>query len=488
MRRFLLLPFLVLAVVAAGCGSAAENASSGGGSTPAGSSMVRAGVLAFVSLDSDTGSDQWQQLDKLAQKFPGRDQAVAQLKQQLTQQGVDYEHDVKPALGPELDVAVTSGGTEASTNVVGLTKPDDPAKLKALVAKLNAKDSSGDKTVYREVDGWYALSDNQAAITAVLKGDQGALADDDTFKEAMGKLPEGAIAKVFLDGQRLGTLVSRAAAASGTGGGFDPSTLGLDKLKYVSLSASAEDDGVRVRGASSGGPSGGNDSAKLAESIPADAFALLDIPGGLANAQLGKLRSNQQLAPAIAQLEQALGVSLEQVLALLGGETAFYARPGAVIPELTLVLSPENTAAGMSTLDKLMSRLAAGAHAQVEPGAQGKTVNFGSFAVHYGTADGKIVLSSGVNGISDFGGSGDNLTDSADFKEARDAAGMPDSTGGFMYLDLKNALPLIEGFAALAGQSIPPHVSDNLRPLRSFLAWSEGGSDSRTFDAFLEIK
>jgi hypothetical protein len=318
MRRFLLLPFLVLAVVAAGCGSAAENASSGGGSTPAGSSMVRAGVLAFVSLDSDTGSDQWQQLDKLAQKFPGRDQAVVQLKQQLTQQGVDYEHDVKPALGPELDVAVTSGGTEASTNVVGLTKPDDPAKLKALVAKLNAKDSSGDKTVYREVDGWYALSDNQAAITAVLKGDQGALADDDTFKEAMGKLPEGAIAKVFLDGQRLGTLVSRAAAASGTGGGFDPSTLGLDKLKYVSLSASAEDDGVRVRGASSGGPSGGNDSAKLAESIPADAFALLDIPGGLANAQLGKLRSNQQLAPAIAQLEQALGVSLEQVLALLG--------------------------------------------------------------------------------------------------------------------------------------------------------------------------
>jgi hypothetical protein len=31
-------------------------------------------------------------------------------------------------------------------------------------------------------------------------------------------------------------------------------------------------------------------------------------------------------------------------------------------------------------------------------------------------------------------------------------------------------------------------VTDNLRPLRSLLAWSEGQSDERTFDAFLEIK
>jgi hypothetical protein len=29
---------------------------------------------------------------------------------------------------------------------------------------------------------------------------------------------------------------------------------------------------------------------------------------------------------------------------------------------------------------------------------------------------------------------------------------------------------------------------ENLQPLRSFLAWSEGTGGSRTFDAFLEIK
>jgi hypothetical protein len=65
---------------------------------------------------------------------------------------------------------------------------------------------------------------------------------------------------------------------------------------------------------------------------------------------------------------------------------------------------------------------------------------------------------------------------------------MPDSTGGVFYVDLKNALPLIEGFAGLSGQSLPSNVTENLRPLRSLLAWSEGQNSERTFDAFLEIK
>jgi hypothetical protein len=117
-----------------------------------------------------------------------------------------------------------------------------------------------------------------------------------------------------------------------------------------------------------------------------------------------------------------------------------------------------------------------------------KTVDLGNFAIHYGAADGKVLLTSGLNGIADYGTSGDRLPDSADFKEAKDAAGMPDSTGGFAYIDVKDVLPLLEGLAALSGQGLPSEVSENLRPLRSFLAWSEGGSDARTYDAFLQIK
>ena len=476
MRR--LLPFLALAALLAGCGSAAKT-SSRGGSIPAGASVVRAGVVAFVAVDSDTGSSQWKQLDELAQRFPGRDNLVSQLKQKITAQGVDYDTDVKPALGPELDVAVVSAGNESSTKAVALTKPDDPAKFKALVAKLNAKDSSGDRAVYREVDGWYALSDSQASISRALEGNA-PLAEDSDFKEAMDKLPGDALAKVYLDGQQLNAIVPQSSA-SGT------AALGLDKLKYIAVSASAEDDGVRVHGVTSGGPGGGDFASALIGGVPGDAFALLDFDGQGTTDQLGKLKSNPQAAAAIAHFEQEYGVTLDQLLTLLSGEVAFYARPGAVIPELTLALDPKDQSAALATLDKLATL----SGSPVQPGTQGghpvKTFNLGQFAIHYGTVDGKVLITSGVSGIADYG-EGDHLPDSADFKQAQAAAGMPDSTGGVIYIDLKDALPLLEGFAGLTGQSLPSSTTENLRPLRSFLAWTNASGETRTFDAFLEIK
>lgn len=486
-RRVLIAALLaLLGVLAAGCGGAGSGTR---GAPPAGANVVRGSVLAFVAVDSDLSSDQWQQVDKLAQKFPGRDDALAQLRQSLSKQGADYERDVKPALGPEVDVAVVSGGTSSSTGVVALTKPDDAGKFKDLVAKLNRNDSP--QAVYREVNGWYLLADSQEAIDRAVKGGGGSLADDGTFTEAFGKLPGEALVKAYLDGSRLSTLIADAAAKSGTS--LDSSSLGFDKLKYVAASASVEDEGIRFRGAARGGNlGGGNFASELMEGVPGDAFAFLDFRGEGTTDQLGKLKSNPQVGAALAQLEASLGVSLDQVLGLLRGEIAFYARPGAGIPELTLALEERDESGALATLDKIAARLAAATGARVEPGTQGghqvKTIDFGRFAVHFGGLGGKIVITSGVSGIADYGGSGAHLPDSADFEQARDAAGMPDSNGSFVFVDLKNALPLIEGFAGLAGQGLPSDVTENLRPLRSFIAWSEGSAGSRTFDAFLEIK
>ena len=491
MRRSLL-PLVLLAFLVAGCGSGGSSSSTGGSSIPAGASLVRGGVVAFVAIDSDKDSDQWQQLDELAHKFPGRDKAIAHLKLELTKKGVDYDTDVKPALGPELDLAVVSAGTEESTKVVGLTKPDDPAKLTALVTKLNASESGGDRAVSREVgDGWYAISDSQAAITSALKGNQTALADDDTFKQAMGKLSGDALAKAYVDGQRVNELVSRTRARSGSTLGT--ASLGLDKVEYISAAVSAEDDGLRVHGASSGGNLGSGDFAsQLIGGVPESALALLDFSGKSATEQLDQLRTTPQFGDAAKELTEYLGISMDELMSLLDGEVAFYVRPAGVIPEFTLALHPQDESAALAALDKLAAHVAAETGGQVQSGTQGghqvKTVDVGQFAIHYGSVgDGKIVITTGLNGIADYG-SGSGVEDSADFKEAKDAAGMPDSTGDVVYVDIKNLLPLIEGAAALSGGNLPPHALENLQPLRSLLAWSEGGSDSRTFDAFLEIK
>ena len=483
--RLAYLPLLASLALVSGCGGKATTS----GSSESGATVVGEGALAFVSVSSDLGSSQWQQLDKLAQKFSFRDQAVAKFKQQLAKQHLDYDQDVKPALGPEVDVVVAEGPSLDKTLAVLMTKPDDPGKFKALVAKLNSS-SSGRDAVYREVNGWYLASDKQEAIDKVIKGSGGSLADHAAFKDAMAKLPGDALAKAYVNGKGLAPLIREAAAKRG-GSQFDPSTIGLDKLDYAAASLSAEDDGVRIRGASKGTGSeslgAGDFSSSLLDKVPGDALALLDFRGGGTADQLKKLESSPQFSQSLQQLQAMLGVSLDDLLELLRNETGFYLRPGAGIPEFSLALSPSNKAAALSTLDKLAAKVAGLTGGKLTSGTV-RTLDLGRFALHYGAAGDHVVITSGINGIADFSGSESKLPDSADFKEAKSAAGMPDSTGGFVYVDLKNAIPLIEGFAGLAGQSLPPSVTGNLRPLRSLVAWAAGSGDSRTFDAFLEIK
>ena len=464
-------------LLAAGCGG-----TSGGGSSE-GAIFVRSDVLAFVSIDSDLGSSQWQTVNDLSKKFQGRTMALAQIDQALAKQKLDYDRDIKPALGPEVDVAVAAGATRNDVQFIVLTKPHDSGKFKDLIKKLNAQDTSGKSAVYKEVhDGWYAVSDSTTSIDNVLNGSGKALAFDSTFDDAMGELPREALAKAYVNGAQLAKLFHQYN--QGRGSGLAGATSGLDKLDFVSASLSAEGDGIRMHGAVQGpGASAlagsGDYHSKLLSDVPADALAFLTFRTGKG---LGSALQSMS-----APLEYALGISVDDLVGLFANESALYVRPGAVIPEITLLLQPKSTTSALATLDKLARRVARAAGATVKGGAE-KTIDFGQFAVHYGAKVNKVVITNAATGVAQVGSPGDKLTDSADFKEAKGAARLPDSNGGFVYLDLKNAIPLIEGFAGLAGENLPSSVTENLRPLRSFLAWNAGSGNTRTFDLFLEIK
>jgi hypothetical protein len=470
--------FASLALLAAGCGGKQQAAGSSSAAP-----LVRADVLAFGGIDTDFGSSQWKQLDALSKKFPGRDKAIESIKKDIAGEGVDFDKDIKPALGPELDYAVAAGSTVNDTTAVGLLQPADEGKFKDLVDKENQAQPDS-KTVYRKLnDGWYALGDTQADIDKVLKGDGAALSGESLYKDAVAKQPSDAVARVYVNGPELAKLVQKAIEARGNGTA-DSTTTALQNLDFISAAVSAEDDGVRLHGATQGSGSGsilggGDYTSKLLDETPSDAFAFLTFKGG------GNLGSS--LGSLSAPLQLPLGVSLQDVLALFENESGLYVRPGAVIPEFAAILGPSDTAKGMATLTTLAGAVLASG-ATLSGGAE-KTLSFGTqFAVHFGVKDGKIVITNSAGGISQVGSPSESLADSADFKEAVDAAGLPDSNGGFFYFDLKNTIPLIEGFAGLAGTKIPTEVSENLRPLRSFLSWSAGSGSSRTFDAFLEIK
>ncbi|HEY6835933.1 MAG TPA: DUF3352 domain-containing protein [Gaiellaceae bacterium] len=467
--------FAALALLAAGCGGATSVGSGGSGAT-----LINPNAIAFISVDSDLGSSQWKQVDTLAKKFPGRDLLLQKLGQEFTKNGVDFKNDVEPALGPEVDFAFVPGPTAKDVAVVGLTKPDDAGKFKDLVKKLNATDTSGQPTVYREVDGWYVISDTQAQIDQALKSGDKSLSDESAYNDALGTLPSDALAKAYVNGAQLAKLIRE----HGQGSGLTAAAPGLDKLDFVSAAVSAENDGLRVHGAVQGSGAGafvgsGDYASKLIDEVPGDALAFLTF------------RSAQGIGSALgtaqAPLEYALGISVDELVQLFANETALYVRPGAVIPEITLLLQPKNTDTALATLDKLAARIARATGGTLKRGTQ-RTIDFGQIAVHYGAKDGKVVVTSAPGGVDQVGSSSEKLADSADFKEAKSAAGLPDSNGGYVYLDLKNAIPLIEGFAGISGQNLPPSVTENLRPLRSFLAWSAGSGNTRTFDLFLEIK
>jgi Protein of unknown function (DUF3352) len=494
-RAVLLGLLAALTVVAAGCGGG--GAQKGNASSSAGATMVTANALAYVTVSSDLGSSQWKQVDELSQRFPGRDKAIAQIKKSLSAQNVDYTADIKPALGSEVDFAVVNGATPSDVSYAALTKPDDPLRFRALVAKLN-RDSSGSGAVYRQLgNGWFALSKTQQMIDRVVEtNESNSLAHDPTYNEGLTKLPSEALAKAYVNGPELATLLKQAVKQSGTS--FDPSSLaGIDKLDYISASLSAESDGVRLRGAVSGSGSatlgGGEFTSKLMNGVPGDALAFLTFQGGGLADQLQELMKNPQIAPGIQQFEQGLGVSVNDILDLFRNEVAFYVRPGTPIPEFTLVLESSDEQKAMGTIDKLFTRLGAAGMtkpcpATEEGGVTMKCVTISSLAVHYGASDGKVFITTGPSAVSEYKSAGNKLADDTDFKDAKAAAGMPDSTGGFIYVNLKDTIPMIETLAGLGGSSVPSDVSANLAPLRSLLAWGAGSGDTRTFDVFLEIK
>ena len=116
-----------------------------------GASVVPANTVAFVALDTDVSSGQWQAVDQLLQKFPAHDQLLTQLQKSFEQKtSLSWNDDVKPALGNELDVAVLPG---AKPQLVVLTQPADAAKFSALLAKLKGGSS-------RQIGGWTVASDS----------------------------------------------------------------------------------------------------------------------------------------------------------------------------------------------------------------------------------------------------------------------------------------------------------------------------------------
>jgi hypothetical protein len=462
-----------LALSASGCGD---------GSSPgaAGASVAPASSQAFVTVDTSFDAANWSAGRGLLGKFLDGDRAVEWILGELGANGIDFEADVKPTLGPETDFVALDATREGK--IVGLTQPDDPAKLDALLAE------SDEPLVSREIDGWIAFSDSEANLDEFERlQEEGTLEGDGDYRKVSGEVADDGLANVYVAGSALDS-----TPLAGLFGSDTPS---------IAFSLDPQEDGIHIEGAAS--PATGDlfsdeFSAELPGQVPGGAF--LYAGANELERQLGTLRDAlAEVAPGmerdIGRAEAEIGVSLdEDVLPLFSAESALYLRPGFPIPEVTIVTQVDDEQSALAVFDKLAGEVAeyygSAELGSVDiDGVQAKELAVNQlFSVYYAAFDGKLVITTSREGISDLRADDGRLADDEAFKAATEGAGMPDETTGFLYVDLEQALPILSGLMGFSGQATPDWLDRNLEPLQSLVLYGERDSDVARLVGLLSIQ
>ena len=474
-----------LALVAGGCGGTETAASEGA------AGIVPAGVPAYVSVDTDPDSSQWRTVDELASKFPDRQKAVDSIKQELSKEGLDWDKDVKPALGPEVDIVWLDFANDGE-NIVALLQPEDDAALARAVAKGNAKaEDPSDKAVYEQYKGWTLLSDKQALIDRFeTMADTAAetLDQDPAFARAMRSTPDDALAKAYVDGRKAMSAVERQV---------QPDQLRfvrqLGSLDWATASVAASSDGLAIDTTVHGtlGKLFGKAAttpaydAKLPEVVPKDTLLYLTFHG--TKNLLGGLKNTPTLrAPELAPVLDVVG----DLGTLFRGENAFYVRPGSgQLPEVTLITEPKAGISGRATLDRVIRKYAVDLgvlpRASRIAGVPSSSLSNGQFGIHYADVGGKFVVTDNPAAIANVKSPGTPLTASDTYKDALRTSKMPSKTHGFLYVDVRAGTGLVE---KLSGTKLPAEVSRNLKPLRSAIEYAASRQHQLSVRFFLRIK
>ena len=467
-----------VALTAAGCGGGSQ---AGAGSALGGAaSIAPADSVALVAVDTDLGSGQWQAVNGLLAKFPAHDSLVTQLRQAFEKSSkLSWANDVKPGLGAELDVVVLPAAAGGKPETVALVQPGDQAKLDALVAKLSA--TGGTKILSKSIGGWTALSASRAALDAVA-GATSHLAADGVYQEATGKLAGDALVRAYANGAEAKQLLDALGKSAPAGA---KSTVVWGSADVVAASGGLKVDGyVRTQGATA---TEAPYSSALVDKIPAGALFVADFQ---AHHDTGV-----QTPPATSSLPsqlQGLLAPLAKVGSSLGGETALYVSPGLPVPSVTLVTHAADPQATVDALDQALAGLGSAVSGSSSSSGSGSGgLDLGSIlsAIHlsHEVVGGDLVVSTSPQAIADFKGAGSKLSGDGTFKEAKSASAMPSETTGFLYANLKDAVPSVQALAGLAGLKLPAPLSGDLSALRTLTAYGTDAAGTASFTVFLEV-
>jgi hypothetical protein len=438
-----------------------------------------------VAIDSDLGSSQWQTVNELANKFPDKQKAIDSIKQQLSENGLDWERDLEPALGPELNVVMLD--LEHPEETVALAQPKDEVAFERAVKKGNAADPSN-KLVYKQFHGWTVISDKQAAIDAFVQASDSAkrtLSEDKTFSSAMAKAGDG-IFRAYVNGAQV-----MAAARKFMGPDAGPYFKKLGTLDWLLMTLRAKSDGIALDTTVHGTPgkafknvtAHGTDGS-LQKLVPKDALLYLAFHGS--KGMLGGLGDN----PILQQFgAKGLDDAFRQLGTILEGENAFYVRAAGAkdVPEVTFIASPRGGVDGAAALDRILKRFAKELGGRPQrttiAGVSARAIGAGPISVRYANVKGKLVVTDLPSGIVFAQRGGKSLTHSQAYQDA--TSGVPASPQVVLYVDIHSTIPALR---RLGNVQIPADVERNLKPLRSAVEYAVSRSHEFQISFFLRIK
>ena len=455
---------VTLAALAAGCGGGG-----GGSSSSDAADVVPADALAYAAIDTDTSSAQVSSALDILDKFPIKARAERQLRASISRSGLDIDAITKTA-GPEVDVAVLM--VNGKPTPVGFAKPSDEKTFDAQLDKGGSKHTT--------IDGWTVFGDQQAELDAV-KNRTANLADDAAFQAAMKTVPAAGDSIASFYASSAGTKTALGAAKNDIGP--QASSLGTFISANWAAGALSSQEGafkleVHAKTASTTSAPSGN---ALVDQIPSGAIVALAIQGGGA---VVPASAAQQLSA----VGQQLGIDLPALVSALNGPVIAYVRPGIPLPEITIAARPTEPQRAATAVGGLLARIAKGAKGVPTPvdGGTLTKIDLGPIALYYGVNNGQLVVTDSANALAELKGSVGQLSGDSVFKEAKDGAGMTDGGQGFVYVDIKDALPALSGFAQLANQTLPPAAEANLRPLRSLLLFGSREGGVQSFVAYVK--
>jgi Protein of unknown function (DUF3352) len=486
--------------------------------------LIPADAYAYVHLNLDRDSSQFEQAADLASRFPHFG-AIAQGSFRALGPGrrLDLAVEVLPALGDEIAAAELPGKGGAVEPIL-IAAVDQGAAAPALVSRIAGRQRSSapyhgfEVSAYRghlasaEDDGFLLFGERAAVLAAidVGRGAADSLSDDERADQVRAALPENRLADLYLSKDGIERLLGggRGIAAQldtftdfGASEGIAAGLVAHGQGLELDLSSKLDPDAAKA--APSFFSAFPEFDPTLASAFAPDTLALFGV-GDLSKTVNSLLDQADAAVPGIseafdrfsAQVARQGGPDLEhQLLPLLDGESAAGLNAARPLPYVTLVFDDVDEQKTREAIAGLQAPLIAA----INPARTGQAPTFSTKQVDgvevrslrlspaldlsYAITDGRLVLATDRRGVEQAVAGSANLAGNGDYETVTGAAS--GGVSALVFLNLEGLVKLAEprGLAEIVSE-----FSDDLARLKSLGVTVKSDADSLDTDLFLEIK